>query len=179
MRQFITVLFAIALFVGGNVFAQKIPDIVNTAHKKNKTEIMSYISSLPNVSVTYLPKSMLQKLPKNKAESPLAVLANKGGLGSVRVFQLGSAEAEAEGRKLIDAYISDISEFNYAELLVSQKNDSNEVVIYGFPIYNDTAYYKTILMFSKATGKNTILIIISGKIHENTISELIDSLSNK
>ena len=36
MRQFITVLFAIALFVGGNVFAQKIPDIVNTAHKKKQ-----------------------------------------------------------------------------------------------------------------------------------------------
>lgn len=179
MKQFIAVLFAVALFVGGNVFAQNTPDSVNTAHKKNKTEIMNHISSLPNVSVTYLTKSMLQKLPKDKAESPLSVLAGKGGLGAIRVFQLGSAEAEAEGRKLIDAYVSDISEFNYAELLVSQKNGSNEVVIYGFPVYNDTSYYKTIVMFSKATGNNAILIILSGKIHENTISELIDSFSIK
>lgn len=61
---------------------------------------MAYISSLPNVSVTYLTKSMLQKLPKGKAESPLSVLVNKGGLESVRVFQLGSAEAEAAGKNL-------------------------------------------------------------------------------
>lgn len=178
MRQFITVFFAVALFLGSNISAQNIPDNENTASKRIRTEIMVYISSLPKVSVTYLTKSMLQRLPKDKAESPLSILAGKGGLESVRVFQLGSAEAEEAGRKLIKAYISDSSEFNYAELLMLQKNDLNEVVIYGFPIYNDTSYYKTIVMFSKAKGKNTILIILSGKIHENTISDLIDSFSN-
>lgn len=178
MKQFITVVFAIALLLGGSVSAQNIPGNGNMSLKKNRTEIMAYISSLPNVSVTYLTKSMLQKLPKGKAESPLSVLVNKGGLESVRVFQLGSAEAEAAGKKLIDTYIYDTSEFNYAELLMSQRDDTNEVVIYGFPIHNDTSYYRTILMSYKATGKKTMLIILSGKIHENTISELIDSFSN-
>ena len=177
MRLFVTIFFAVALFIGGHVSAQNIPDDGNTSPKRNRTEIMANIASLPKVSVTYLTKSMLQRLPKDKAESPLSVLAGKGGLESVRVFQLGSAEAEEAGRKLIKAYISDTSEFNYAELLMLQKNDLNEVVIYGFPIHNDTSYYKTIVMFSKATGKNTILIILSGKIHEETISELIDSFS--
>lgn len=177
MRHIITALLAIALFMGGSISAQNIADKGNTSPRKTRTEIMAYISTLPKVSVTYLTKSMLQRLPKDKAESPLSVLAVKGDLESVRVFQLGSAEAEEAGRKLIKAYISDTSEFNYAELLMLQKNDLNEVVIYGFPIHNDTSYYKTIVMFSKATGKNTILIILSGKIHEETISELIDSFS--
>lgn len=178
MKQFITAVFAVALFLGGNVSAQNISDNGNIAPQRNRTEIMAHIASLPNVNVTYLTKSMLQRLPKDKAESPLSVLVGKGGLESVRVFQLGSAEAEAAGKKLIDTYIYDTSEFNYAELLMSQRDDTNEVVIYGFPIHNDTSYYRTILMFYKATGKKTMLIILSGKIHENTISELIDSFSN-
>lgn len=178
MKQFITAVFAVALFLGGNVSAQNISDNGNIAPQRNRTEIMAHIASLPNVNVTYLTKSMLQRLPKDKAESPLSVLVGKGGLESIRVFQLGSAEAEKTGRKLIDAYVSDTSELNYAELLMSQKDDLNEVVIYGFPIHNDTSYYKTIVMFSKAAGKKTMLIILSGKIHENTISELIDSFSN-
>ena len=177
MGHFITVFFAVTIFLGGNISAQNIPDNGDTAPKRNRTEIMAYISSLPKVSVTYLTKSMLQRLPKDKAESPLSVLADKGGLESVRVFQLGSAEAEEAGRKLMAAYISDTSEFSYAELLMLQKNDTNEVTIYGFPVYNDTSYYKTIVMFSKTAGKNTILIILSGKIHESTIAGLIDSFS--
>ncbi len=177
MKQFIITIFVVVLFIGGNVYAQNIPENGNIVPILDRTEIMAHISSLPNVSVTYLTKSMLQKLPKDKAESPLSVLAGKGGLESIRVFHLGSLEAEKAGRKLIEAYISDTSKFNYAELLMLQKNDSDEVVIYGIPIYNDTAYYKTILMFSKAKDKNTNLIIMSGKIHENTISELIDSFS--
>lgn len=175
MRQFMTVIFAAVLFLGGSMSARSISDNEKAARKRSRTEIVTYISSLSNVSVTYLTKSMLQKLPKDKAESPLSVLANKGGLESVRVFQLGSAEAETAGKELMDAYISDASEFNYAELLMMQKNELDEVVVYGFPIHNDTSYYRTILMYSKAMGKNTILIILSGKIHENTISELIDS----
>lgn len=176
MKQILIAIFAI-IFVGTDAFAQNTQGNENTAHKKSKTEIMAYLASLPNVSVTYLTKSMLKKLPKDKAESPLAILVNNGNVESIRVFQLGSAEAEAGGRKLIDTYISNISEFNYAELLMLQNNDTNEVVIYGFPIYNDTSFYKTVLMFSKAKGKKTILIILSGKIHENTIGELIDSFS--
>ena len=138
---------------------------------------MSNISALPNVSVTYLTKSVLKKLPKDNAESPLSILADKGEVCSIRVFQLGSAEAEIEGKRLMESYIADVTEFNNAELLMSQKKDSNEVVIYGFPIYNDTSYYKTVLMFSKASGKKTVLIILSGKIHEKTLSELIASFS--
>ncbi len=176
MKEIITAIFAI-IFIGSSAFAQNIKENENTTHRKSKTEIMAHIASLPNVSVTYLTKSMLKKLPKDKAESPLSVLVNNGEVKSIRVFQLGSAEAEAEGKKLVDAYISNISELNYAELLMLQNDDSNEVLIYGFPIHNDNSYYKTVLMFSKTTGKKTILIIISGKIHENTIGELIDSFS--
>lgn len=175
MKQFITVIFAIALLLGDSVCAQTIPDNGNTSPGKHRTEIMAYISSLPNVSVTFLTKSMLKKLPKDKSDGPLSVLVNNGGLESARVFQLGSAESEAAGKELIEAYISDTSEFNYAELLMLQKNGSNEVIVYGFPIYNDTSYYRTIVMYSKTMKKDTMLIILSGKIHENTISELIDT----
>lgn len=176
MRRILTVILAL-VFIVSDAVAQSLQHGETTPNIKNRTEIMSNISSLPNVSVIYLTKSMLKKLPKNKAESPLSILADKGEVGSIRVFQLGSADAEREGKRLIDSYIADVSEFNNAELLMSQKNDSNEVVIYGFPIYNDTSYYKTVLMFSKASGKKTILIILSGKIHEKTISDLIDSFS--
>lgn len=176
MRQILTTILAL-FFIASNAIAQNMQRSENSTPKRVKTEIMAHISSLPGVSVAYLTKSMLQKLPKDKSESPLSVLADKGGVESIRVFQLGSAETEAEGKKLIDAYISDITEYNYAELLVSQKNGQNEMVIYGFHIHNDTSYYRTILIFSKAEGKKTVLIILSGKIHENTLSELIDSFS--
>ncbi len=176
MKQILTALFAI-IFIVNCAFTQSIHGTQNATPKKSKTEIMAHIASLPNVSVTYLTKSMLQKLPKNKAESPLSVLVNKGDIKSIRVFHLGSTEAEAAGKSLIDAYVAGVSEPEYAELLMLQNNESNEVVIYGFPIYNDISYYKTVLMFSKAKGKKTILIILTGKIHEDLIGELIDSFS--
>ena len=116
-------------------------------------------------------------MPEDKAESPLAVLVNKGEMKSIRVFHLGSAESEAAGKRLIDAYTTGISEPDYAELLMLQSNESDEVIIYGFPIHNDTSYYKTVLMFSKTKGKKAILIILTGKIHEDVIGELIDSFS--
>ena len=107
MKEIITAIFAI-IFIGSSAFAQNIKENENTTHRKSKTEIMAHIASLPNVSVTYLTKSMLKKLPKDKAESPLSVLVNNGEVKSIRVFQLGSAEAEAEGKKLDDAYITNI-----------------------------------------------------------------------
>lgn len=176
MRQLITFFLAIVL-LGSGASAQNILGSTNPTPKKDRTEIMNYLAKLPDVSVTYLTKSMLQRLPKEKARSPLAMLVNKGGVESIRVFQLGSKEAEAGGKKLIDSYLSDISEMNYAELLMSQNNSSNEVIIYGFPIYNDISYYHTVLMYSKASGKKATLIILKGKIHENTIGDLIDSFS--
>lgn len=176
MRQLITFLL-VFVFLGNSAFAQNSLDNSNSTPKKNRTEIMNYLAKLPKVSVTYLTKSMLQRLPKEKARSPLVMLVGKGGVESIRVFQLGSKDAESEGKKLIDTYLFDISEMNYAELLMSQNNDSNEVIIYGFPIYNDISYYHTVLMYSKTTGKKAILIILKGKIHENTIGNLIDSFS--
>lgn len=176
MKQIITAIIAI-IFIGNCAFTQTIHSTEDATSKKSKTEIMTHIASLPNVSVTYLTKSMLQKLPKDKAESPLAVLVNKGEMKSIRVFHLGSAESEAAGKRLIDAYTTGISEPDYAELLMLQSNESDEVIIYGFPIHNDTSYYKTVLMFSKTKGKKAILIILTGKIHEDVIGELIDSFS--
>lgn len=176
MKQLITFLLTL-IFFGSNLFSQNLTGNDNTSPKKNKTEIMNYLAKLPDVSVTYLTKSMLQRLPKDKAGSPLAMLVDKGGVESIRVFQLGSKKAKAGGKKLMDSYLSDISEMNYAELLMSQNNASNEVVIYGFPIYNDILNYHTVLMYSETAGRKAILIILKGKIHENTIGDLIDSFS--
>lgn len=177
MKQLIILILAI-ISLGNGVFAQNRVGNFNPTPKTDRTEIMKYLATLPDVSVTYLTKSMLQRLPKDKAKSPLAMLVDKGGMESIRVFQLGSKEAEAEGKKLIDSYLSDISETNYAELLMSQNNDSNEVIIYGFPMYKDIRYYHTVLMYSKANGKKSILIILKGRINENAIGELIDSFSD-
>ena len=176
MRLILTLILAIA-FLGSRAFAQNLPDNLNNISKKSRTEIMTRLAALPEVSVTYLTKSMLQRLPKDKSESPLAMLAKEGGVESIRLFQLGSPEAQTEGKTLINSYLSDISEMNYAELLMLQNNASNEVIIYGFPIYNDISYYHTVLMYSKSSGKKATLIILKGKIHENTIGDLIDSFS--
>lgn len=176
MKQLVTFLLAL-IFFGSNAFPQNSTDNKNTSPKKDRTEIMNYLAKLPDVSVTYLSKSMLQRLPKDKAGSPLAMLVDKGGVESIRVFQLGSKEAEAVGKKLMDSYLSDISEMNYAELLMSQNSASNEAIIYGFPIYNDISFYHTVLMYSTSSGKKATLIILKGKIHENTIGDLIDSFS--
>lgn len=176
MKQLVTFLLTL-IFFGSSAFSQNSTGDNNPSLKKDRTEIMNYLAKLPDVSVTYLTKSMLQRLPKDKAGSPLAMLVEKGGVESIRVFQLGSKEAEAGGKKLMDSYLSDISEINYAELLMSQNNASNEVIIYGFPTYNDISYYHTVLMYSKASGKKAILIILKGKIHENAIGNLIDSFS--
>lgn len=176
MKQLVTFLLTL-IFFGSSAFSQNSTGDNNPSPKKDRTEIMNYLAKLPDVSVTYLTKSMLQRLPKDKSGSPLAMLVEKGGVESIRVFQLGSKEAEAGGKKLMDSYLSDISEINYAELLMSQNNASNEVIIYGFPTYNDISYYHTVLMYSKASGKKAILIILKGKIHENAIGNLIDSFS--
>ena len=37
--------------------------------------------------------------------------------------------------------------------------------------------YRAILMFSKTKNKKTILIILLGKLHDNTIEELINSFA--
>lgn len=175
MKQLVTFLLAL-IFFGSSAFSQNSMG-KNPTPKKDRTEIMNYLAKTPGVSVTYLTKSMLNRLQKDKAGSPLAMLVDKGGVESIRVFQLGSEEAETGGKRLIDAYLSDISEMNYVELLMLQKNASNEVIIYGFPIYNDISYYHTVLMYSKSSGKKATLIILKGKIHENTIGDLIDSFS--
>lgn len=176
MKQILALILSIALFAT-DAFSQTATNSAANSPKQSRTEIMAYLASLPEVSVTYLTKSMLQRLPKDKADSPLAMLVNKGGVESIRLFQLGSAAAETGGKKLIDCYLSDISEMNYAELLMSQKSAANEVILYGFPIYNDTSYYHTVLMYTKSSGKRAILLIIKGKIHESTIGDLIDSFS--
>lgn len=174
MRQLVALLLAL-VFIVSSAFSQNSTVNHNPSPKKARTEIMNYLAKMSDVSVTYLTRSMLQRLTKDKTESPLAMLVDKGGVESVRVIQLGSNEAETEGKKLIDSYLSDISEMNYAELLMSQNNSTNEVIIYGFPIFNDTFFYHTVLMYSKSTGKRAILIILKGKIPENTIGDLIDS----
>lgn len=174
MRQLVALLLAL-VFIVSSAFSQNSTVNHNSSPKKARTEIMNYLAKMPDVSVTYLTRSMLQRLPKDKTESPLAMLVDKGDVESVRVIQLGSNEAETEGKKLIDSYLSDVSEMNYAELLMSQNNSTNEVIIYGFPIFNDTFFYHTVLMYSKSVGKKAILIILNGKIPENTIGDLIDS----
>lgn len=178
MRPLIVFLLVI-VYIGSGAFAQN--KTINNSHtpKKDRSEIMSYLAKLPEVSVTYLTKSMLQRLPKDKAGSPLAILADKGGVESIRVFQLGSEEAESGGKKLIDSYLSDISETNYAELIILHNNASNEVIMYGFPMYKDISFYHTVLMYSKSAGNKAILIILRGRIDENVIGELIDSFSTQ
>ena len=175
MKQLIVFLLAI-VSSGFGAFAQNITGN-NPTPNKDRSEIMNNLAKLPEVSVTYLTKAMLLHLPNDKVGSPLAILADKGGVKSIRVFQLGSKEAVSGGKKLIDSYLSDISETNYAELLMSHNNVSNEVIMYGFPMYKDTSFYHTVLMYSKSAGKKAILIILRGRIDENVVGELIESFS--
>ncbi|MCM1504764.1 MAG: DUF4252 domain-containing protein [Muribaculum sp.] len=176
MKRILLLIVTIAVMVTG-LFAQNVQSKENPVRNETRTEIMAYLASLPDVSVAYLTKTMLDRLPKDRAESPLTVLIGNGGVQSIRVFKLGGAEAEAGGKKLINAYVSNVSEPNYAELLMLQNSISNEVIMYGFPIPNDTSYYSTALMYTKTGDKKAILIILTGKIHQNTIGELIDSFS--
>ncbi len=159
---------------------------VNTAKslRDSKVEILTHLVSLPDVSVTYLTRNMLQRLPKDKAKSPLAILADKADVESIRLFKLGNGDAEASGKKLIDIYISEVpdqGDLNYTpshvELLMFQNNSPNELLMYGISKANDIYRYHTILMYSKSKGKKTILIIISGNIDADIIGELIDSFS--
>lgn len=185
MKRIIVVLLA-AIFVSVSAFAQNTRDTENATHKKSKTEIMAHIASLSDVSVTYLTKKMLENLPKDKAESPLRILVDRGNMAAIRVFELGNSEAETAGKELIDAYISEIPDYSVIdptlsssplELLMLQNNPYNEVMMYGIKELRDISYYETVLMYSKQKNKKAILIILTGSIPESVIGELIDSFS--
>lgn len=64
-----------------------------------------------------------------------------------------------------------------AELLMLQRNSSDEVLMYGITRTNDVNRYGTVLMYSKKEGAKAIFIILSGNIDESTIGELIDTFS--
>ncbi len=182
MKRILIVIVAIVV-IGAGMFAQTTANHKKTTRKESKTEILTYLASLPDVSVTYLTKSMLQRLPKDKSHTPLGVLVNKGGIESIRVIEFGNAEGEEAGKKLINAYIEEVPDLgsNYAsnrvELLTLQNNPSNEVLMYGIVKMWQADSYETVLMYSKSKGKKAVLIILSGSIKENTIGELIDSFS--
>lgn len=185
MKQVIISFLAVIL-MASSAFAGSAKYNAVATHKKSKTEIMSRISSLPDVSVTYLTKKMLERLPKDKAESPLSILADRGNIAAIRVFTLGNSEAETAGKELIDAYISEIPDYEAIdptlsssplELLMLQNNPSNEVIMYGIKKLRDIGYYETVLMYSKQKNKKAILIILTGSIPESVIGELIDSFS--
>lgn len=179
------ILIAVTLIVGINMSAGVIHN-ADKSKKESKTEILTYLASIPDVSVTYLTKTMLQRLPKDKTESPLRVLTDKADIDAIRVFELGNSDAEAAGKRLINAYISEIPDYgdidptlsaSPLELLMLQNNPSNEVMMYGIRKLRDISYYETVLMYSKQKGKKAILIILNGMIHESVIGELIDSFS--
>lgn len=178
MKQILTAIVAI-MVMGSGAFAQNVRNNENTANKESRAEIVTYLASLPEVRVTYLTKSMLKRLPKGRSESPLSVLVDNGDVKSVRVFELGSAEAESAGKRLLESYISEPrSIFIEPELLMLQNNGPDEVQIYGIPIANDIYHYSRILIYSKIKDKKAIIIILSGTISESVVDELIDSFSN-
>lgn len=179
MKRILTAIIAIVV-MGTGAFAHSTPNSNNTKKKESRTEIVTYLASLPDVSVTYLTKSMLKKLPTGKPESPLGVLLDKGDVKSIRVFELGNTEAEIAGKKLLDSYISEQNPILLIEpeLLMLQNSGSSESIIYGIPFVNDIYRYSRILMYSKTQDKKAILIIISGSISESVIDELIDSFSS-
>lgn len=159
-------------------FSAKSQNIPENSDKESKTEIMAHLASMPEVNVTYMSKSMLRRLPKDKINSPLALLAENDRVESIRLFQLGSDNAEVYGKKLIDSYLYNTSDLNNAELLMSQKSNSNEILLYGFPIHNDTSFFRTLLMYSKNDKTNALLLIIKGKLPESVIGDLLGLLSN-
>lgn len=183
MKRIIALIMAVATSMV-NICAQHSQINTTKSLRNSKVEILTHLASLPGVSVTYLTRSMLQRLPKDKAKSPLAILVDKADIESIRLFELGNGDAEASGKKLIDIYISEVPDqgnLNYTpsrvELLMLQNNSPNELLMYGISKANDVYRYQTILMYSKSKGKKTILIIISGNISADIIGELIDSFS--
>ncbi|GEM_PF-2545738 len=183
MKRILITLIALAVIAVG-VPAQNTHAIDETSTTTSRSEVLTHLASLPDVSVTYLTKSMLRKIPGDKTGSPLAVLVNKGEIESVRVFELGNAEAETTAKRLMDIYISEIPDAatkyyvaGRAELLMLQRNSSDEVLMYGITRTNDVNRYGTVLMYSKKEGAKAIFIILSGNIDESTIGELIDTFS--
>lgn len=183
MKRIIALIITVATSMV-SIYAQQPQANTTKSLPDSRVEILTHLASLPDVSVTYLTRNMLQRLPKDKAKSPLAILVDKADIESIRLFELGNGDAEASGKKLIDIYISEVpdhGDLNYTpsrvELLMLQNNSPNELLMYGITKANDIYRYQTILMYSKAKGKKTILIIISGDIDADTIGELIDSFS--
>lgn len=175
MKRIFAAIVAISV-MGISVFAQTSSNQGKTEREETRTEILKGLTSLPGVSVTYLTKSMLQRLPKDKAESPLGMLVREGGVESVRLFELGNDEAEAAGKKLAYSYLSE-SKGREPELLMMRNDGSSEIQLYGLTFINDINYYYRIILFSKPRGKKANLIIMTGRIPENIVGQMLDSFS--
>lgn len=173
-RIFTTIIAIIVMAIG--VVAQNTQSNEKSGNKESRVELLNYLTSLPDVSVTYLSKSMIQKIPNKNPDSPLGLLISNGGVSSVRVFELGTPEAETAGKKLMNSYISEFRG-KEPELLMFQKDTSNEIQIYGLPYINDIYKFNRVIMYSKMQRKKALLIILSGSIPESSIGQLIDSYS--
>lgn len=171
MKRILVLIFA-AVAVSATAFAQ---DLVIADKPMTKTQVIGKLASNPWVNVTYLTKSMLSRMPKNQKDSPLSMLVGNEAVNSVRVFELGNTDAEIYGKKLMEAYIDGSP---YSELLLLQRNGANDdVVIYGVPMTFNTNLFGNVLIYTKQKGKAATLIILSGKMSEETLGDLIDAFS--
>ncbi len=161
MKRIVTLLIAM-MAVSATVYAQT-------------SEINKKLASNPDVNITYLNKSMLDRIPKDQRDSPLGILAGKAEVNWVKVYELGNAEAEKCGEEIMDSYLK-FSPF--AEILTLQQGPNKvNVIVYGLPVAGNLNEYKTVLMYMRQKGKFATLIVLSGRISDDTVGNLLDALS--
>ncbi len=173
MRR-IVIAFVAILFMGISMFAK---NDENQQHINDMIGIINHLESVPGVSITYLTESSLKRLSKIKSNSPLALILKEDGVNSVRVFEFETPDAQKAGNQFLNVYKGQNADM---ELFHLQRDNSKEIMIYAIPdhrIKTILNYYSTILMYSKTQGAKSILIIISGRVEESTIGNIIAAFS--
>ena len=169
------------LFILLSIISFSIPSFSQTMEelRKEQNEINAQLTSMKNVNIMQLSTNMLQNLPKGKSDSPLSILAKQGNLLTIKVYELGNAEAEKTGRRLLQNYLSQMTLQNNVEpdIIVRQADDSNEVLIYGEPNNSYRTAFNSLVIFSSQKGDKSILIRIYGFVEDKTVAELINAFS--
>lgn len=176
MRRIVIAIVAI-VFIGISMSAQNTQNDENKQYINEMTAIINHLASVPGVSITYLTESSLKRLNKIKANSPLALILEEDGVNSVRVFEFETSEAQKAGNQFLNVYKAQHTDM---ELFHLQRDKSKEIMLYAIPdhrIKSILKFYSTILIYSKTQSSKSILIIISGRVEESTIGNIIAAFS--
>lgn len=181
MKKILIIVFAIISIIFPSFSQNKNTASENkmTALKEEEREIISKLTEMKDVNIMQLSTNMLKMLPKDKNDSPLSILAKEGNQKVIKVYEFGSTEAEKLGRELLQNFLSQMYLSNHwqPDIIVKQRDDANEVLIYGDPNNTARSAYNSLAIFSCQKGKKSVLIKIYGFTQEGTVAELINAFS--